>query len=101
MRGKVISAHWFGVFVDIGVDPHIPVLLEIIHFKVIQKDPGHRISFPDDYPAVGDEIEARILAYSMKPHDIRLTQLSHLDWIHSRWLKERRSESIDEKSGTE
>ena len=37
----------------------------------------------------------------MKPHDIRLTQLSHLEWIHSRWLKERSSESIDENSGTE
>ena len=58
MRGKVISVHRFGVFVDIGLDPRIPVLLEIIHFKVIQDDPGHRISFPDDYPAVGDEIDA-------------------------------------------
>ena len=24
----------------------------------------------------------------MKPHDIRLTQLSHLEWIHSKWFEE-------------
>jgi hypothetical protein len=89
VKERVVSVHPFGVFVDIGLDPRIPVLLEIIHFKVVEDQPGHRISFPDDYPAVGDEIEARILAYSMKPHDIRLTQLGHLEWIHSRWLKER------------
>jgi hypothetical protein len=83
-----VSVHPFGVFVDIGLDSRIPFLLEIIHFKIRQDDPGHRISFPDDYPAVGDEIDARILAYSMKPHDIRLTQLSHLGWIHSQWLRE-------------
>lgn len=75
-RGKVVSVHPFGVFVDIGLDPRIPLLLEIIQFKVIEEAPGHRISFPKDYPAVGDEIEARILAYSMKPHDIRLTTQS-------------------------
>jgi ribosomal protein S1 len=88
VEGKVVSVHPFGVFVNIGLDPRIPVLLEIIHFKIREDDPEHRISFPDDYPAVDNEIEARILAYSMKPHDIRLTQLSHLEWIHSRWLRE-------------
>jgi ribosomal protein S1 len=93
VKGRVVSVHPFGVFVDIGLDPGIPVLLEIIHFKVIEDQPGHRINLPDDYPAVGDEIEARILAYSMKPHDIRLTQLSHLEWIHSQWLKERRGKA--------
>jgi ribosomal protein S1 len=96
VNGRVVSVHRFGVFVDIGLDPRIPVLLEIIHFKVVEDQHGHQIRFPDDYPAVGDAIEARILAYSMKPHDIRLTQLSHLDWIHSRWLKERRQEPNDE-----
>ena len=45
-------------------------------------------TLPKTIPAVGDEIEARILAYSMKPHDIRLTQLSHLEWIHSKWFEE-------------
>ena len=68
-----MSVHPFGVFVDIGLDPRIPVLLEIIHFKVIEVQPGHRINSPEDYPAVGDEIEADILAYSVKPHDIRLS----------------------------
>jgi ribosomal protein S1 len=87
VTGKVVSVHPFGVFVDIGLDSRIPVLLEIIHFKVIEDQPGHRINSTEDYPAVGDDIEARILAYSMKPHDIRLTQLSHLEWIHSERLK--------------
>jgi ribosomal protein S1 len=95
VNGRVVSVHWFGVFVDIGLDPRIPVLLEIIHFKVVEDQPGHRIRFPDDYSAVGEAIEARILAYSMKPHDIRLTQLSHLDWLHSRWLKERHPDALD------
>jgi ribosomal protein S1 len=99
VKGRVVSVHPFGVFVDIGLDPRIPVLLEIIHFKIRQDDPEHRISFPEDYPAVGDEIEARILAYSMKPHDIRLTQFSHLEWIHSQWLKESQEPS-DDSGGT-
>ena len=87
VKGRVVSVHPFGVFVDIGLDPRIPVLLEIIHFKFRQDEPGHRFNSTEDYPAVGEEIEARILAYCMKPHDIRLTQLSHLEWIHSKWLK--------------
>lgn len=98
VKGRVVSVHPFGVFVDIGLDPRIPVLLEIIHFKIREDKPEHRISFPDDYPAVGDEIEARILAYSVKPHDIRFTQLSHLDWIYSRWSKEH-PKGIDEDKG--
>ncbi len=103
VRGKVISVHRFGVFVDIGLDPRIPVLLEIIHFKIRQHEPGHQISFPKDYPAVGNEIEARILAYSMKPHDIRLTQLSHLEWIHSQWSKKQqpREPGKDQRSTSE
>jgi ribosomal protein S1 len=89
VTGKVVSVHPFGVFVDIGLDPRIPVLLEIIHFKVAQDQPGHRINSAEDYPAVGDEIDARTLAYSVEPQDIRLTRLSHLEWIHSEWLKRR------------
>ena len=88
VHGKVISVQVFGVFVDIGLDPRIPVLLEIVHFKVIEDQRGHRIRWPEDYPKVGDEIEARILAYCMRPHDIRLTQLSHLNWVHSEHLKD-------------
>jgi ribosomal protein S1 len=87
VTGRVVTVHPFGVFVDIGLDPRIPGFLEIIPFKVIEDQPGHRINSAEGYPAVGDEIEPRILAYRMKPHDIRLTQLSHLEWIHSEWLK--------------
>jgi ribosomal protein S1 len=97
VTGKVVSVHPFGVFVDIGLDPRIPVLLEIIHFKVIEDQPRHRINSAEDYPAVGDDVEARILAYSIKPHDIRLTQLSHLEWLHSRWLK---GQHPEESTGT-
>jgi ribosomal protein S1 len=97
VTGKVVSVHPFGVFVDIGLDPGIPVLLEIIHFKVRQDEPEHRIEFPEDYPKVGEEIKTRILAYSVKPHDIRLTQLSHLEWLHSRCLEEQHPE---DSSGT-
>jgi DNA-directed RNA polymerase subunit E'/Rpb7 len=92
VKGNVVSVYPFGVFVEIGLDPGIPVLLEIIHFKIRQDEPDHRVEFPQDYPKIGDEIEARILAYSMKPHDIRLTQLGHLEWLHSRWLKEHHPE---------
>jgi ribosomal protein S1 len=67
VTGRVVSVHPFGVFVDIGLDPRIPVLLEIIHFKVVQNQPRLGISSADFYPAVGDEIEARILAYCMSP----------------------------------
>ncbi len=100
VTGRVVSVHPFGVFVDIGLDPRIPVLLEIIHFKIRQDEPGHRINDAEDYPAVGDEIEARILAYSMKPHDIRLTQLSHLEWIHSQWLKKQRQQEPGDEEGS-
>jgi hypothetical protein len=27
-------------------------------------------------------VEARVLAWSLTPHDVRLTQLQHLNWIH-------------------
>jgi hypothetical protein len=38
------------------------------------------------------------LAYSMKPHDIRLTQLSHLEWVHSRWLRRQSRPTSDERT---
>jgi ribosomal protein S1 len=87
VTGRVVSVHPFCVFVDIVLDPRIPVLLEIIHVKVTENQPKHQINSAEDYPAVGDEIEARILAYSMKPHNIRLTQHSHIEWSHNEWLK--------------
>ena len=51
VKGKVVSVHPFGVFVDIGLDPGIPVLLEIIHFRVVEDQPGHGINFAEDYPS--------------------------------------------------
>ena len=39
VKGRVVSVHPFGVFVDIGLDPRIPVLLEIIHFKIREDEP--------------------------------------------------------------
>ena len=88
VRGRVDSVHPFGVFVDIGLDPGIPVLLEIIHFKIRQDQArtSNRIpsgSFPksardrSSHPGVFDEA-----ACCWAP------QLSHLDWLHSQWLKE-------------
>jgi hypothetical protein len=78
VKGRVVSVQTFGVFVDIALDPRIPVLLEIIHFKIREDDPEHRISFPQDYPAVGNQIEARILTYSMKPHTVRVEALTNV-----------------------
>jgi hypothetical protein len=46
---RAVTVHQFGIFLDLGFYPRIPVLLELIHFA-------------EDSPAVGDEIEARILA---------------------------------------
>jgi hypothetical protein len=39
VKGRVASVHPFGVFVDIGLGPRIPVLLEIIHFKIREDEP--------------------------------------------------------------
>ena len=86
VNGVVASCQVFGVFVRLDELPDVPALLEIIHFKVIETDPRHRIKFPADYPPVGAQIEARILGWCLRPNDVRLTQLSHLDWCHRRWL---------------
>lgn len=84
--GAVASCQVFGVFVRLDELPDVPALLKIIHFKVIETDPRNRIEFPADYPPVGAGIEARILGWCLRPKDVRLTQLSHLDWSHRRWL---------------
>ncbi len=80
--GLVTSCQRFGVFIRLESLPDVPALLEIIHFRVRETDPGHRIEFPADYPSVGDRVEARILSWCLHPKDVRLTQLRHLDWIH-------------------
>jgi ribosomal protein S1 len=83
--GVVTSCQIFGVFVRLDERPDVPALLEIIHFKVIESDPQRRIKFPADYPPVGARVDARILGWCFRPKDVRLTQLSHLDWSHRRW----------------
>lgn len=92
VSGEVVSCHQFGVFVRLDQLPEVTALLEIIHFGLLVTDPYHRIEFPSDYPAVGTRVEARVLAWSLTPRDVRLTQLQHTDWIHSRWLAEKKQE---------
>ncbi len=86
VSGVVASCQVFGVFVRLDQLPEVPALLEIIHFAVREADPGHRFEFPADYPPVGARVEARILGWCLFPKDVRLTQLSHLDWCHNRQL---------------
>ncbi len=51
--GVVTSRHPFGVFVRLDALPEVPTLMEIIHFRVRETDPGHTIEFPSDYPSIG------------------------------------------------
>lgn len=88
VSGEVVNQQVFGVFVRLDQLPEVKALLEIIHFGLRVAEPLHRIAFPADYPTVGDRIEARVLAWSVSPLDVRLTQLQHLDWSHNRWLAE-------------
>jgi ribosomal protein S1 len=93
VSGVVSSCQVFGVFVRLDELPDVSALLEIIYFKTRETEP-ERISdlkFPDDYPPVGERIEARILGWCLRPKDVRLTQLSHLDWSHGHWLATRES----------
>jgi DNA-directed RNA polymerase subunit E'/Rpb7 len=79
VTGQVTSCQLFGVFVRLDQLPEVTALLEIVHFSLLADQPGHRIQFPADYPLVGTRIEARILAWSLTPKDVRLTQLQHFD----------------------
>ncbi len=88
VSGEVVSQALFGVFVRLDQVPEVTALLEIVHFSLLVADPRHRIEFPGDYPTVGARIEAKVLAWSLKPKDVRLTQLQHLDWIQRRRLAE-------------
>lgn len=81
VSGTVRACKPFGDFVLLDDLPNVPCLLEIIHFAVNETSPEHSVRFPADYPSVGDRISARILAWSVKTHDVRLTQLSNLNWI--------------------
>lgn len=92
VSGEVVKAAQFGVFVRLDQLPNVTALLEIIHFGLLVGDPNHRIEFPADYPVVSTRIEARVLGWSLKPKDVRLTQLQHLNWCHHVWLAEQDSE---------
>jgi ribosomal protein S1 len=72
VSGEVVSCQVFGVFVRLDQLPEVTALLEIIHFGLLATDPNHRIQFPADYPAVGARVEARVLAWSLKPKDVRV-----------------------------
>jgi ribosomal protein S1 len=76
VRGRVIARRPFGVFVDIGVG--FPALLEVMQFE----DARQRRYNLDGYPAVGETIIARVLAFTEHNRQVRLTQLKphwHLD----------------------
>jgi hypothetical protein len=87
--GVVVSCEVFGVFVELDDLPEVPALLELIHFQAVEEEPDRRLTFPEDYPKVGERVLARILAWCMEPKDVRLTPLSHLEWSQRRWLADR------------
>lgn len=88
VSGTVAACPVYGVWITLDDLPDVPALLEIIHFGIIESEPDHRIEHFKDYPEVGTQIDARILGWCAKPKDVRLTQLSHLDWAHRRHLAE-------------
>ncbi|TWT61261.1 hypothetical protein [Rubinisphaera italica] len=77
MTGTVRDQQHYGVWVTLDKLPKVPALLEIIHFQIRETDPKHRITFPEDYPAVGTKIVSRIMVWAEKPDQVRLTQLSY------------------------
>jgi ribosomal protein S1 len=68
VRGRVIARRPFGVLVDIGAG--FPALLEVIQFE----DASKRRYKLEDYPAVGDTITARVVAFNDRNRQIALTQ---------------------------
>ena len=90
VSGEVVASAPFGVFVRLDILPDVTALLEVIHFESFhptnRKD--HPLYFPNDYPPIGSRLEARVLAWSERPKDVRLTQLPHLYWTQTQWLAE-------------
>jgi hypothetical protein len=81
VSGVVVRCKIFGVFVRLDDLPDVPALLEVIHFRQVEAEPTRCIEYPVDYPTVNSRLEARILGWCLFPNnDVRLTQLSHLDW---------------------
>lgn len=77
VRGRVIARRPFGVFVDIGVG--FPALLEVLQFGDARK---RRYRF-EDYPAVGDTITARVVAFRDWNRQVALTQLDPHPYLDS------------------
>jgi len=94
MTGIVKSQQQYGVWVTLDELPEIPALLEIIHFEAIETAPNQKLTFPDGFPAIGQPISCRVLGWCKFPKDVRLTQLSHLDWSHQRFLHEQQGEDV-------
>ena len=88
LTGVVKSQQQYGVWVTLDELPEVPALLEVVHFEAIESKPNRKLQFPDSYPAVGERISSRVLAWCEVPKDVRLTQLSHLDWSHQLFLRE-------------
>ena len=91
VNGVVAACPVYGAWITLDDLPDVPALLEIIHFAICESDPDHRIEHPEDYPEIGTRISARILGWCAQPKDVRLTQLTHLDWIHSEHIRNRDS----------
>jgi ribosomal protein S1 len=70
VSGRVIARRPFGVFVDIGAG--FPALLEVIQFH----DARQRRYELEDYPAVGDSITARVVAFNDQNRQVGLIQLN-------------------------
>lgn len=81
VSGHVVDCPMYGVWVKLDDLTEIPALLEIFYFRIRAFDPTHRISFPEDYPEIGEQLEARILAWPEEPGEVRLTQLNHLSQL--------------------
>jgi ribosomal protein S1 len=77
VRGRVIERRQFGVFVDIGVG--FPALLEVVRFK----DARQRRYDLGDYPAVGDTITARVVAFNEANRQVGLSQLDPDPYLDS------------------
>ncbi|MGL6073962.1 MAG: hypothetical protein ACRC8S_07360 [Fimbriiglobus sp.] len=88
--GEVVHVAMFGVFVRLDQLPEVTALLEIPHFGLRANNPKHQIEFPTDYPALGTRIEAWVLAWCLKPKDVRLTQHQPLESFsevfETRWI---------------
>ena len=88
--GTVTSCQVFGVFVRLEQLPDVPALLELIHFRQVEAQRAAGLGTRPTILRLATWVDARILGWCLKPKDVRLTQLSHLDWCQHHWLAEHR-----------